>query len=37
MKILKQPHSAENEKGGHFGIFQHPFCRNTSEKLKGTL
>ena len=22
-------------KGGFFGIFQHPFCRKTSKKLKG--
>ena len=23
------------EKGGPFGIFQHPFCRKTYKKLKG--
>ena len=22
-------------KGGPFGIFQHPFCRKTPEKIKG--
>ena len=25
----------EKLKGGHFGIFQHPFCRKTKKKLKG--
>ena len=24
----------KNPKGGHFGIFHHPFCRQTSKKLK---
>ena len=24
-------------KGGPFGIFQHPFCRKTSKKCRGTL
>ena len=22
-------------KGGHFDIFQHPFCRKTPEQMKG--
>ena len=38
-KILifrKNSHNAEkNWKGGLFGIFQHPFCRKTSEKMQG--
>ena len=29
-------HNAEKKlKGGPFGIFQHPFCRKTSEKMQG--
>ena len=33
---FRKSHSAEkNWKGGTFGIFQHPFCRKTAEKLKG--
>ena len=28
-------HNAEKLKGGPFGVFQHPFCRKTSKKLKG--
>ena len=29
-------HNAEKtEKGGPFGIFQHPFCRKTPKKLEG--
>ena len=27
----------KTERGGHFGIFQHPFCRKTSKKCRGTL
>ena len=27
----------KNRKGGPFGIFQHPFCRKTSKKCRGTL
>ena len=30
-------HNAEKLKGGPFGIFQHPFCRKTSKKCRGTL
>ena len=34
----KKSHNAEkNWKGGPFGIFQHPFCRKTSKKCRGTL
>ena len=29
--------SVKNVKGGSFGIFQHPFCRKTSKKLKGAF
>ena len=25
----------KTERGGHFGIFQHPFCRKTSKKNAG--
>ena len=28
---------SKNRKGGPFGIFQHPFCRKTSKKCRGTL
>ena len=27
----------KTERGGPFGIFQHPFCRKTAKKLKGTF
>ena len=27
----------KTERGGPFGIFQHPFCRKTSKKCRGTL
>ena len=30
-------HNAEKLKGGPFGIFQHPICRKTSKKCRGTL
>ena len=31
----EKSHSAEkNERGGPFGIFQHPFCRKTSKKCR---
>ena len=29
--------SRKKLKGGAFGIFQHPFCRKTSKKCRGTL
>ena len=31
----KKSHNAEKQKGGPFGIFQHPLCRKTGKKLKG--
>ena len=30
-------HNAEKLKEWPFGIFQHPFCRKTSKKCRGTL
>ena len=29
----KKSHNAEKQKGGPFGIFKHPFCRNISKKI----
>ena len=31
----KKSHNAEKQKGGPFGVFQHPFCRKTAKQLKG--
>ena len=31
------PEKTERGGGGAFGIFQHPFCRKTSKKCRGTL
>ena len=31
----KKSHNAEKNKGGPFGIFQHPFCRKTSKNWGG--
>ena len=36
ISIFRKNLSAKkNLKGGHFGIFQHRFCRKTAKKLKG--
>ena len=36
--IGTKSHNGEKKlKGGPFGIFQHPICRKTSKKCRGTL
>ena len=35
MRILKQSHSAENERGGPFGLFETSVCCKISKNLKG--
>ena len=38
MKKIEKSHNSEKKlKGGLFGIFQHPFCRKTPEKMKAEL